>query len=196
MRNLVSAGNPFQELVERGWLGGVLAGAVRTTVSWLVGERVMPGVRVADGGYRVPAQRQAHIQSESGPEQPVIAGRAQQVQTAEDRDQHHRQRFERHVMRPDAISVSFPGRPWYWLGRRGAGRGWRPLPRSLTPRRPPYNCAFFRTVWYRFVTSVYFTISRKNAYFHDNNWWHTLIFRLFILYSDSVKSYVSNSVNV
>lgn len=91
------------ELLQR--LGVILAGAVRTTVSRLVGERVVPGVRVADGGHGIVAQRQAHVQSEPGPEQPVVRGPPDQ--TAEDRDQHHGQRFERHVVRPDAVSVSF-----------------------------------------------------------------------------------------
>lgn len=100
-----SAGNPVPDPVELERLGGVYAGAVRSTVPRLVGERVVPGLRVADCGHRIAAQRQAHVQSEPGPEQPVFRGPP--VQATEDRDQHHRQRFERHVVRPDAVSVSF-----------------------------------------------------------------------------------------
>jgi len=84
--------------------GCVLAGAVRTTVPRLVGERFLSGVRVANGDNWFAAQRQAHVQSEPGPEQSVI--RRPPTQTAEDCDQYHGQWIERHVMRSNAISVS------------------------------------------------------------------------------------------
>jgi len=58
--------------MELGRPGCVLAGTVRTTVSGLVGERFLSGVRVADGSYRFTAERQAHVQGEPGPEQPVV----------------------------------------------------------------------------------------------------------------------------
>lgn len=84
--------------------GGVFAGTVRPTVPRLVGERLVPGVRVADGGHGVAAERQTHVQGESGPEQPIV--REPPVQAAEDRDQHDGQRFQRHVVRSDAFPVS------------------------------------------------------------------------------------------
>lgn len=90
--------------MELGRPGCVLAGTVRTTVPGLVGERFLSGVRLADGGHRFTAKRQAHVQGEPGPEQPVV--RRPPTQTAEDCDQHHGQWIERHVMRSNAISVS------------------------------------------------------------------------------------------
>jgi len=82
--------------VELNWPGCVLVRTIRATVPRLVGERFLSGVRVADGGHWVAAQRQAYVQGEPGSEQPVV--RWPPTQTTEDSDQHHGQRIKRHVV--------------------------------------------------------------------------------------------------
>jgi len=91
-----STGNPVPDPVELKWLSCVFVRAIRATVSGLVGERFLSGVRVADSGHWVAAQRQTYVQGESGPEQPVV--RWPPAQTTEDSDQHHGQWIKRHVV--------------------------------------------------------------------------------------------------
>lgn len=50
----------------------VHVGAVRTTLSGFVGERVVQDMRVANVGNGFAEEQQAHVQSQPGPQQFVI----------------------------------------------------------------------------------------------------------------------------